>query len=428
MAQSYPTHRGAVALLLALIALGAGCAQVPRLAVPANLNSARLVDVDGPPRQEPRGDPQIIPKLEEVIQARFDDGAKLPPLNILTLSGGGMYGAFDVGVLYGWTASGRRPTFDVVTGISTGALIATFAFLGPQYDDFLRDAYVHISSDDIFRLKLLPLALLSDSVADSEPLRRKIEAAITPHVLEEVAAAHKVGRRLYVGTTNLDTRQLVVWDMGAIAARGTPESLELFRRVVLASASVPGFFPPVYIDVEVDGHTYREMHVDGGASASVFLRGFMLQNAPGNFRSRAGSNLYVITSGKLYADAEPVQPKLTSISASAISSMLYAAMRSDVSHLFSLALVAGLNYNLIAVPQDFPLNPNSLSFEEKEMQRLFEEGRRLGLVGTSWRKTPPGAEPPEQSPPRSGVRFVTDASKRQAAEPPTLPPPSVPAR
>jgi predicted acylesterase/phospholipase RssA len=416
MVPRYPMDRRTPGLLLAaLIALGAGCAQVPRVAVPANLKSARLIDVDAPPRESPRGDPQLIPRLEEIIQAKFEDGEKLPPLNLLALSGGGMYGAFDVGVLYGWTASGHRPNFDVVTGISTGALIAIFAFLGPQYDDFLRDAYVHISSDDIFRLKVLPLAVFSDSVASSEPLRRKIEAAVTPQVLKEVAAAHAAGRRLYVGTTDLDTRQLVVWDMGAIAARGTPESLGLFRRVVLASASVPGFFPPVYIDVEVDGHKYREMHVDGGASASVFLRGFMLQTAPHNFRSRAGSNLYVITSGKLYADAEPVQPRLTSISASAISSMLYAATRSDLSRLFSLALVAGLNYNLMAVPQDFPLNPNSLSFEEKEMQRLFEEGRRLGLEGTAWRKTPPGAEPPEQSPPRSGVRFVTEAAGRQGA-------------
>ena len=428
MAHRSPTSRKIPALLVTLVALGAGCAQVPRLAVPANLSSARLVDPDAPARESPPGDPQVIPKLEEVIQARFEEGEKLPPLNMLALSGGGMYGAFDVGVLYGWTQSGRRPTFDVATGISTGALIATFAFLGPEYDKFLRDGYVHISSDDIFRLKLLPLALFSDSVASSEPLRRKIEAAITPQVLKEVAAAHAAGRRLYVGTTDLDTRNLVIWDMGAIAARGTPESLELFRTVVLASASVPGFFPPVYIDVEVDGHKYREMHVDGGTTASVFLRGFMLQTAPHNFRSRAGSNLYVITSGKLYADAEPVQPKLTSISASAISSMLYASTRSDLSRLFSLALVAGLNYNLIAVPQDFPLNPNSLSFEEAEMQRLFEEGRRLGAQGTAWRKTPPGAEPPEQAPPRSGVRFVTAAGGRPPAEVPAPPPPAAPAR
>jgi hypothetical protein len=332
---------------------------------------------------------------------------------MLALSGGGMYGAFDVGVLHGWTASEKRPQFDVVTGISTGALIATFAFLGPQYDDFLRDSYVHISSDDIFRCKsLIPAVLFSDSLASPEPLRHKIESAITPQVLRQVAAAHAAGRRLYIGTTNLDTRKLVVWDMGAIAARATPESLELYRTVVLASASVPGLFPPVYIDVEVNGRKYREMHVDGGASASVFLGAFMLKVGPHNIRSRAGSSLYVISSGKLYADSESVQPKLTRISAAAISSMLYAANRSDLYRIFCLTLMGGVNFNLLAVPQDFPLNPNSLSFEKSEMLRLFEVGSQLGYEGTAWRKTPPGVEMPEQAHPRSGVRFITESSPK----------------
>jgi hypothetical protein len=356
-------------------------------------------------------DTQVVPKLREIVRARCDDGGKEPPWNMLALSGGGMYGAFDVGVLHGWSASGKRPTFDVVTGISSGALIATFAFLGPQYDDFLRDSYEHISSQDIFEMKsLLPAALLSESLASSDALRRKIEAAITPALLEEVAAAHAAGRRLYIGTTNLDTRRLVIWDMGAIAARGTPEALELYRKVVLASASVPGLFPPVYIDVEVDGRTYREMHVDGGASASVFLGAFMLRADPHNLRSRAGSNLYVITSGKLYADAETVQPTLTQVSAAAISSMLYAGTRGDLYRLYGLSLVAGVNFQLLAVPQDFPLNPNSLCFDQDEMQRLFEIGRRLGAEGKAWRDTPPEVERSEQELPRTGVRFVTEPS------------------
>src|SRR5262249_44418902 len=153
--------------------------------------------------------------------------------------------------------------------------------------------------------------------------------------------------------------------------------------------------------------TYGEMHVDGGASASVFLGAFMLKTDPQNFRSRAGSNLYVITSGKLYADGETVQPRLTRVSAAAISSMLYAANRSDLYRLYCLALVAGANFNLLAVPQDFPLNPNGLSFDPEEMAQLFEAGRRLGYAGDAWRKTPPGVGPNEQSLPRTGVRYIT---------------------
>jgi hypothetical protein len=422
MAKRFPARRALPWLLL--LAAAAGCAQVPRLPIPPEIGRARLIDPDAPPAQGTPSDPRAIPRLEEVIQASFRDDAKGPPLNMLALSGGGMYGAFDVGVLYGWTASGTRPTFDVVTGISTGALISTFAFLGPQYDDFLRDAYVHLSSADIFQKKFLPTAaLFSDSLASSEPLQRKIDAAITPAVLREVAKAHAAGRRLYVGTTNLDTRRLVVWDMGAIASRDTPEALALYRRVILASASVPGFFPPVTIDVEIDGKTYHELHVDGGASASVFLGAFMLKTDPHNLRSRAGSNLYVITSGKLYADADVVQPSLTGVSAAAISSMLYAASRSDLYRLFCLSLVTGVHFRLLAVPQDFPLNPNGLSFEPQEMARLFEEGRRLGGNADAWRRTPPGVEPGEHSLPRTGVRFVTDADGPPASPPPAPPAP-----
>jgi hypothetical protein len=409
MANQFSPPRSA-ALLLAVL-LGAGCAEVERAEVPPNLVSSRLVSADhlrSTDRPELAGEQ---PEPEEVVQTSFPVAAPQRPLNLLALSGGGMYGAFDVGVLSGWSESGKRPTFDVVTGISTGALIATFAFLGPQYDDFLRDSYVHISCDNIFRLKWLPAAFFSESLASSAPLRKKIEEAITPEVLRQVAAAHKEGRRLYVGTTNLDTRRLVVWDMGALASKGTPDSLELFRRVILASASVPGFFPPVYIDVEVDGRPYRELHVDGGVSTSVFLGASMLDADPHNLGTRAGSNLYVISSGKLYADPEGVTPSIVKISTSAISSMLYASNRADLYRLYCLAQKAGMHFNLLGVPQEFALNPNSLDFEEGEMRRLFEEGRRLGREGKAWRQTPPGFERDEHSPPRTGVRLVSEKSE-----------------
>jgi hypothetical protein len=408
MAKQYPSPRAAALLLAALVV---GCVQVERAGIPPNLVRGRLVSADAP--RPGLSIDMEQPEDGEVVQTSFEVPAPQRPLNLLALSGGGMYGAFDVGVLAGWSESGRRPTFDVVTGISTGALIATFAFLGPKYDEFLRDSYVHISSDDIFRLKFLPAAFFSESLASSEPLRRKIEEAITPAVLREVAAAHAAGRRLYVGTTNLDTRRLVVWDMGAIASRGTPESLALFRKVILASASVPGFFPPVYIDVEVNGKPYRELHVDGGVSTSVFLGASMLDADPHHLRTRAGSNLYVISSGKLYADPYGVTPCIVSISESAISSMLYASNRADLYRLYSMARDADMHFRLIGVPQEFALDPNSLSFEQGEMHRLFTKGRELGLDEKAWRQTPPGFERDEHSPPRSGVRLATEAAEQK---------------
>src|SRR5262249_8530193 len=157
------------------------------------------------------------------------------------LSGGGIYGAFDVGILAGWSATGTRPVFDVITGVSTGALIATFAFLGPEYDEFLRSSYVNISPEDIYSRRRLLEILRSDSLVSSVPLQRKIMAAIAPEILAAVAREHAKGRRLYVGTTNLDTRRFVIWDLGAIASQGTAEALQLYQKVLLASGSVPGF-------------------------------------------------------------------------------------------------------------------------------------------------------------------------------------------
>ena len=201
---------------------------------------------------------------------------QLPPparrYNILVLSGGGMFGAFAAGVLAGWTEAGDRPAFDVVTGVSTGALLATLAFLGPASDEELYRQYTTISDRDVFVRRRLIHALGAESVADNAPLARRIHGVFTPQVLRAVAAEHRKGRRLYVGTTNLTTRRLVVWDLGAIAARGTPQAHDLFCDVLLASSAVPGFFPPVRFPIEVDGRVCEEIHVDGGAARSMFLR------------------------------------------------------------------------------------------------------------------------------------------------------------
>ena len=269
-----------------------GCAAPTRECMPKELAESRLRDVSMPPEAFPIYDPDPLSACKELIQKEQSD-KPLPnrrAQNYLALSGGGAYGAFTVGVLNGWTESGKRPEFDVVTGISTGAMIATYAFLGPKYDAMVRDYYANNTSSDLFRMRR-PLSLLwADSLATTEPLQKTLEAAITPELLHEVAEAHLKGRRLYIGTTNLDTRKLVIWDMGAIASSGQPDAAKIYRDVILASSAVPGFLPPVYIDVEVNGQSYREMHVDGGATSAVFFQPFMLNLEKSNIRSRAGSN------------------------------------------------------------------------------------------------------------------------------------------
>jgi hypothetical protein len=371
-----------------------------------------LIDVSqSEPSYEPI-DPEKILALKEALQKSYEvqhdpNEQKLPPVNVLAISGGGSYGAFDVGVLHGWTDSGTRPVFDVVTGISTGALIATFAFLGPQYDEFLRDSYVKTRASDVYQPRWLISIFNSASIARSTPLRKRIDATITPEVLAEIAKAHAQGRRLYVGTTNLDTRKFIVWDMGAIASAGTPEALALYRKIILASASIPVFFPPVLIDVEVDGCKHQEMHVDGGTTSAVFVPMNVIKCDPRKPFIRPGSNVYVISSGKLYADGDAVKRKFLSVTANSISALVYSGARNDIFRIFNMALLCGMDFHLIAIPQDFPLVRDSLSFDPKELQRLYDLGYEMGRTRRGWRETPPGTEISEQSLPRTGTKFAT---------------------
>ncbi|MCI0700322.1 MAG: patatin-like phospholipase family protein, partial [Planctomycetia bacterium] len=194
-----------------------------------------------------------------------------PRKSILVVSGGGAYGAYSAGVLVGWTATGTRPEFDVVTGVSTGALLGAFAFLGPEFDWELQKYYTTIRDEDIYRQRKLLPSLLSESLADSAPLAKLIREVATDDRIRRVGIEHQKGRRFYVGTSDIDARRGFVWDMGAIAARDTPEDRELFRAVLLASAAIPGFFPPVRIPVTVDGKRYVERHVDGGTTSSMFF-------------------------------------------------------------------------------------------------------------------------------------------------------------
>jgi hypothetical protein len=328
-----------------------------RRPVPAETRTNQLVDISQPrPPYEPL-DSHMIFALKEarrdlsgaVQQVSQED--KLPPVNVLAISGGGAYGAFDVGVLAGWSASGARPVFD---------------------------------------------------------LKKKIGAAITPKLLKAVAKEHEQGRRLYVGTTDLDTRRFVIWDMGAIAASGKPGALELYRKITLASGSVPGFFPPVLIDVEIDQVKYQEMHVDGGASASVFVPMALAKCDPRTACRRPGSCVYVISSGKLYADSVAVKRQFVNITVDAISSMLYAGARNDVFRIFNMALFCGMDFQLIAIPPEFALKANSLDIDPQELRRLFELGFEMGKTRNGWRQTPPGTEASEQVLPRTGTKFRTD--------------------
>ncbi len=303
--------------------------------------------------------------------------------NMLALSGGGAYGSYGAGVLSGWTQSGKRPEFDLVTGVSTGALMAVFAFLGPQYDGLLERFYTEVRESEIFTRRGIQ-GLFSDALYDNTPLKRQIERYVTPQVLQAIAVEHRKGRRLYVGTTNLDSGELVVWNMGAIATGGRTNPLQHFQKVLRASAAVPGFFPPVYIK-PLRGVQLRQAHVDGGVKAPVLLSDFL-------FRARSGrKSLYVIVNDSLSAKdpVEAVEANLASIARKSISTLSRQLLIQSVYRGYVRARNSSTRFSITSVPDELGLGTTSLQFNPAQMRRLFEAGRRNALSASPWLRRPP---------------------------------------
>lgn len=315
--------------------------------------------------------------------------AELPPAYYLAISGGGDNGAFGAGLLNGWTASGTRPEFKVVTGVSTGALIAPFAFLGPRYDHKLTEFYTTISQKDIFKPRGMIKGVLSDAMADSTPLANIIAANTDQALLDAIAAEYAKGRVLLVGTANLDSLEPVIWNMTAIAASRSPGALQLFRSVLLASASIPGAFPPVMIDVTVDGVHHQEMHADGGTMAQVFVyppsidAALIQQAAP---RRRV---LYIIRNARLDSVMENVPRKTMSIAARAIGSLTTTQGVGDLYRIFVATQRDNVEYNLAYIAPTFRPHPDE-QFDTAYMRELYDYGKKLAEPGYKWEKFPPG--------------------------------------
>lgn len=316
---------------------------------------------------------------------------KQPAMNFLTISGGGSDGAFGSGLLNGWTASGKRPEFEIVTGVSTGALSAPFAFLGQKYDEQLKEMYTKYSTDDFVKKQVLAGLLGGEALASNAPLFGVISKYVDKKFLTKIAIEHERGRRLYVGTTNLDAERPVIWDMGRIAASGHPQSLDLFRKILLASAAIPGAFPPVRIQVTANGKTYDELHVDGGTSNQVFL--FPTQTRLSVVDKKLGiapkRRLYIIRNSKLTPEWKPVEPKLAKISKRSISSLIKTQGIGDLIRLYGYSKQNRINYNLASVPSRFDKQSKE-AFDTAYMRALYGVGYSMAAKGYPWSKSPPG--------------------------------------
>ncbi|MHC8286524.1 patatin-like phospholipase family protein [Pseudomonas sp. XS1P51] len=369
-----------------------------RDAVPPTLTEQALIP--GIPDARYWLDQDLTPFIRDVSQANLREAEALasaglpndilPLASMLAVSGGGDAGTFAAGIIAGWTLHGTRPVFKVVTGISAGALVAPFAYLGPEYDGFILRICHAIGPKDVFRSRNMLTRLASDGIADSKPLSRLIAKYVTAETLAAIASEYAKGRLLMIGTTDLDSGRPVTWNMGAIATSQAPGALDLFRNIMVASMSIPGAVSPVMIDVEVNGLLFQEMHVDGGVITQVFLYPpgtVVALNRVTGARLRGERHFYVIRNGKLEPQWSGTKRRTLSIGGRAISALIQTQGISDLDRIYRIAQQDGADFNLAYIGADFDSSRNH-KFDGEYMKRLFDYAFQLSAKGYPWHKSP----------------------------------------
>ncbi|WP_312609063.1 patatin-like phospholipase family protein [Agrobacterium pusense] len=306
--------------------------------------------------------------------------------DMLAISGGGAGGAFTVGILSAWSELGSRPRFDVVTGVSTGALIAPFAFLGSDYDERLRQLYLSDQVDSLIDINWKGLGIFSPGLLHGDALRRSVEGNITKGIMYRIASEHRAGRRLLVMTTNLDTQRSIVWNIGAIAASGRTDALTLIRQVLIASASVPGVFPPVSINAVVDGKQIEELHSDGGSSAQFFTLPEQLFVAETRSRNEQ-LHIYVIINNALIPEFSMSQARALPIMGRAYSILMKSHAKQGLIALYNFAQRSGIDLDIAAIDAQVPYSMKN-PLHPHYMRSVYLTGYKRTLSGSIWIKRP----------------------------------------
>jgi len=321
------------------------------------------------------------------------EGVKIYP--VLIIGGGVSNSAYGIGLLKGWSEAGARPAFKIVTGYSSGSILATAAFAGKDYEDKLSELFTSLSTADVVKEKSNFSRLFGSSVYSSAPFTKKINTMVDEALLARIAQEHKKGRRLYVGTTDLDAQGFVIWDMGALASKGGPEALKLFRKIILASCSFPAMLPPVFFQVEVGGKRYDEMHADGGVAGGVFYIYQLLEGEASAARfseinlKGSRTRLYVLNLCYMSPHSKQIEDNLVAITSRLIETNGASKMIGDTYRLYAYAKEKGWDYNLAYIPEDFKPNQKEM-FDKREMRRLFQRGYDDARAGYHWHKAPPG--------------------------------------
>ncbi|MBL8568544.1 MAG: patatin-like phospholipase family protein [Phreatobacter sp.] len=380
----------AVVLTIAL----AGCATQPRLPAVPTRETAEATFLGIPDaRFSLTGNPSELTRIFVAAERRAQMSGMRGTEHMLAISGGGEDGAFGAGLLFGWTERGDRPQFRLVTGVSTGSLSAPFAFLGSRYDAQLKAVYTTVQRTDIVEILPVLTILRSDSVGDSGPLARLIATHVTDEMVAEIGREYQKGRMLLIGTTNLDLGQPIAWNIGAIAVSNHPRKVQAIRDILLASASIPGAFPPVMMEVMAGGTRRQEMHVDGGATTQVFLYpgSIPLRHAPAAVR-RVPRVAWIIRNGRTQPLPEDVKRGLLQIAARSISTMITSNAIGDIYRMYLITRRDGVDFNLAYISSRFTV-PYEKPFDPPYMNALFEFGRSESQAGSPWLKRPPGYVP-----------------------------------
>ena len=377
-----------------------GCAHV-RHAVPENL-VGRATVVGMPDIRYYAGKPDSYAKARQNLVDSFKDegrsdylvdGIKTYPA--LLIGGGVSNSAYGIGLLKGWSKQGSRPIFKIVTGYSSGSIIAVATFAGKAYEDRIADLFTSISSKDVQKKKSMFSVLFGNSVYSSAPLAKKINDIVDDDLMAKIAQEYKKGRRLYVGTTDFDAQGFVIWDMGALASIGSPDSLKLFRKIILASCAFPAMLPPVYFQVEANGRRYDEMHVDGGVISGLFYIYQLMEGVesmvqsfginPKGFKTK----VYVLNLCYMSPHSRQVEDNMVDLTSRLIETNGVAKMIGDTYRVYAFANEKGWDYNLAYIPEDFVPNQKEM-LDMQEMKRLFKRGYDDAAAGYKWHKAPPG--------------------------------------
>ncbi|MFZ5738265.1 MAG: patatin-like phospholipase family protein [Pseudomonadota bacterium] len=377
----------------------AGCASMPRMPyTAAEAAQARVLDRDDLRRY-----------VDDPLSAFGGERAFGGPRNYLALSGGGADGAYGAGVLAGWSAAGNRPSFSIVSGVSTGALIAPFAFLGPSYDETLRQLYTSGIAESLLEDPNPLNAIFGSGLFGNQRLRELVASYIDAKFVSDVADEYAKGRLLFVVTTNLDSQRSVIWNMGRIASLRTPASLELFRNVVAASASIPAVFPPILVTAEAaNGATFQEMHVDGGVMSPVLTlpEAYLLRSASGP--KALSLQLYILMNNKIEPEFQVVRDRTLDIAARASSTMIKAQTRSILYNTYAVARRNKFGFHLSYIESDRP--PSPAGFDTAYMRDLYQYGYDRARSGRAWSSAPPSDDAaPAPVATQSSVRRVAGA-------------------